>query len=137
MNWHHSYDHDGDLIRVHADGHVSENELVDGTRSLTDMPCFHSHSRVLFDFHQVTSLSVHADGIVGLAQHPAFSSNSKRAFVTQSGMVRGFFSFHCVYASPGPARVFDSIHQAIAWLDDGRALLKPTSAQRVAGDGSR
>ena len=120
MSWRCAYDMANDFVRVQAEGHLSEDELVLGVTCITVMPDFHSDIRVLFDFFHVSSVAVHADALVVLARHPAFSSKSKRAFVTKRGMIRGFFGFHEVYSRPGPSRVFDSSDEAIAWLNEVR-----------------
>lgn len=118
MNWNFTIDRARDLICVFADGHLGEDELVLGHACITSVPEFHPRIRVLHDFRRVTTVSVRAERLLELARHPAFSIESKRAFVTPPGMARSFFDYHSLHASPGPSKAFDTMDEALAWLDN-------------------
>lgn len=106
-------------ISVEACGLVTDDALNALTDRILNDGSFGSEVRLLFDFTHVKNWVISADNLAHLAELPAFSRRSKRAFVVPHGYGTGVLNFYASHALPGTVGVFAARRDAVAWLNEG------------------
>lgn len=131
MNWNYRVDPVSGSLLVRADGLVTGDELLRGAVAVANDPGFGDFARVLLDFSRVTEWTVTAEDLELFARHPRYSIDSRSAAIVRFGLPQGLFGFWAESAKPDTARVFHGLEEAVAWLNEGRAVgerLSPAAA---------
>jgi len=120
MAWSYEIDPARRLVQVRVAGILCDQDLVDGDAELRGDPDFDPSYRQIVDLCEADGTGVTTDGVRQLARRPPlFLPESKRAIVVASelgyGMARMFELMRD--NKSGEIRVFDSLDDALKWLD--------------------
>lgn len=102
-------------------GTLSDSDLLEQQRLIKNDPAFSPEFNQLFDFMEVTQVSLTSEGIQLLASRAVFGMGAKRAFVITPGamavfgMMRMFQILTDDYADELRVQ-FDHIDEARSWL---------------------
>jgi hypothetical protein len=120
MSWRHAIDIPNRLVRVHVNGTLTDQDLLDGDSTLRRDPEFDPAYDQLLDLSEANGSEITANGVRALASRPPlFSPSARRAIVVRSdlgfGMSRMFELAR--EGKSGEVRVFRDLEAARAWLD--------------------
>jgi len=108
------------LVRLRAWGVVTYAEMTATRLGFSSEPVFTSDFSQLYDFRDVTRISVTGDEIRETAAYSHFSSGSRRAFVAPHNVVYGLARMFAIYREVSGGReqicVFRNLADAEAWL---------------------
>ena len=102
-------------------GTLSDSDLLEHQRLITNDPAFTPEFNQLFDLTEVTEVALTAKGIWLLASRDSFGLGARRAFVVAPGAMATFGMMRMfqimVDEHPDELRVqFDRIDEARSWL---------------------
>ena len=119
MPFTYTIDREREAVFYSATGVLTDEIAQDLHSKIFQDPDFHPHFRVLGDYSGVSELQISAVTIASLAARSGFSKQSRRALLTQYGIISGTALFYTQNTPPGNARIFYDRAKALAWLNEG------------------
>ena len=108
------------LVRCYAWGVLTHSEATALRERFSSDPAFNPHLFQMYDFREVTALSMTADQIRELASHSPFAPGARRAAIAPQhavyGAARMFATEHEASVGESDIRIFRSLKEAEAWL---------------------
>ena len=122
MPFTYSIDLDRNILFIHAEGTVTDTDVVSLSRKIESDPKFHPGILVFNDSSKVTSNRITANGIKGILACRKFSAASRVLLFPENkadfGMAR-MYQTYCELGDAAQPQIFQSRAEALAFINKG------------------
>ena len=111
-------DNANNIVFATASGELTAADIESFRREAADDPAFHQYLDTIFDFRNITGLSLTGEDVRDLTAGAIFHEQSRRALVVPTELMYGVSRMYSLYigAESDVMRVFYDMDEARRWL---------------------